>query len=80
MGSSLSFSMQILSISWPWGLFVSKSSIIFSMTFTSKAVDDKDSFDFCGPSDGKLLALLKDFSLSFKIYNKFIFMKNWRHS
>ena len=39
--------------------FGSRFLIIFSMSFISKVMEDKDSFDFCGYSDGILLVLIK---------------------
>ena len=43
MDSPYSFNMGILSISWPWDLFGSRFLIIFSMSFISKVIKDKDS-------------------------------------
>ena len=54
-----SFHMRIQSISWSGDLFESSFLIIFSMSFISKVMDDKDSFDFRGHSDGILLLLIK---------------------
>ena len=59
MDSSHSFNMLILSILWSWDLFGSKFLITFSMSSISKAMKDKDSFDFRGHSDGILLLLIK---------------------
>ena len=39
--------------------FVSRFLIIFSLSFISKVMEDKDSFGFCGYSDGILLLLIK---------------------
>ena len=81
MDSPQSFDMQTLNISWPWDLFGSKFLIIFSMSFISKVMGDKDSFDFRGHSDGILELLfvskhcsekleLKISAFGLKIYNK----------
>ena len=51
------FNMQILSISWSWDLFGSRFLIIFSMSFISKVMKDKNSFDFREHSDEILLVL-----------------------
>ena len=52
MDSPDSSNMRILSISW-------KVFNFFSMSFISKVMEDKDSFNFRGHSDGILLLLIK---------------------
>ena len=56
-GFAHSFSMRILSISWPRDLFGSRFLIIYSTSFISKVRDDKDSIDYLRHFDGLLLLL-----------------------
>ena len=60
MDSSHSLKIRILSISWAWGLFGPRVSVIVLVLFISKIMKDKDSFDILGHSDGILLLLIKD--------------------
>ena len=59
MDSPHSFNMQILNILWLHDFFRSRFLIIFSKSFVSKVMEDKDLFDFRGHSAGILLLLIK---------------------
>ena len=53
------------------------------MSFISKVIEDKDSFDLREHADGILLLLkvnivrIKEFTFLFKMCNIFIIVKNW---
>ena len=86
MDSPHNFSMWMLSVSGPWDLFGSRFLIIFSMALISKVMEDKDSFDFCGHSDGILLSLIKgvhyleksEFKISAFCLKFVIYLLSWK--
>ena len=66
--------------------FVSRFLIISSLSFISKVMEDKDSFGFCGYSDGILLLLIKgvhclekwELKISAFCLKSVIYLLSWR--